>query len=276
MRLAEACQQTGRDFHIVRLRGFAERGLGDLPGEDAALGEVGAILKSLNEAGCGEVVLAGTVRRPDFAALRPDWRGARLLPRVLAAAAKGDGALLALLVATFEEEGFTIVGADDVMADLLVPSGPLAGDPPEGEALSDIVKAAALIDAIGPFDVGQAAVVCGGHVLAVEAAEGTDAMLSRCAGFDLEMRGAAGDRRGVLVKRPKPGQERRVDLPTIGARTIDLAASAGLAGVAVEAQATLFLDREEALVRAEQQGLFVFGFTSADLVAAETPTPEDD
>lgn len=261
LRLASAAAKSG-GVHVVRLEGLAAPALAAFPGENCGLAEAGRIIRSLKEAGCDAVALAGVVRRPDFKSLKPDWRGAALLPRLIAAAAKGDGALLGVLVDTFEAEGFLVIGAEEVMASLAAPAGPLGRERPDAEAWSDIRKAAALIAALGPFDVGQAAVVARGFVVAIEAAEGTDAMLDRAASLR-----AGNGRAGVLVKRPKPGQELRVDLPVIGAETVRRAAAAGLAGVAVEAGAALVIDAAATIAAADAAGLFVYGFTPAELAA---------
>jgi hypothetical protein len=228
------------------------------------MAEAGKILRVLKEADCDAVTLAGVVRRPDFSKLKPDWRGAALLPRVIAAGGKGDGAMLNVLVETLEAEGFLVVGADEVLASLAAPTGPVGALSPTEEQWTDIRKAAAIVAALGPFDVGQAAVVASGFTLAIEAAEGTDGVLARCAALPSSARG--GDKRnGVLLKRPKPGQELRVDLPTIGPDTVRGAHAAGLAGVAVEAGLTLVIDRDAVTREADSLGLFVYGFTPSEL-----------
>lgn len=258
LRIAAACAARSEPVHVIRLKGMADPALDAYEGETCAIGEVGRILRSLKEAGCDAAALAGVVQRPDFASLRTDWRGAALLPRIIAAAARGDGALLSALVSTLESEGFTVIGAEEATRDLAAPKGALGRLAPSETHWADIRKAAAVIAALGPFDVGQGAVVAAGLVLAIEAAEGTDAMLERCAGLAPALRGGEG--RGVLVKRPKPGQERRVDLPTIGVETVRRAHKAGLGGVAVEAGAALIIDAQETRAEADRLGLFVYGF----------------
>jgi hypothetical protein len=258
--LAEA---AGHAF-VVRLAGVTDENYPPQSSAECGLAESGKILRVLKEAGCDAVTLAGVVRRPDFSKLKPDWRGAALLPRVIAAAAKGDGALLNVLVETLEAEGFLVVGAEEVLASLAAPAGPLASIAPPPGCWPDIKKAAAIVAALGPFDVGQAAVVASGFTLAIEAAEGTDGVLARCAALPSSARGGEG-RNGVLVKRPKPGQERRVDLPTVGVETLKGAHAAGLAGVAVEAMATLIIDIDAVRREADRLGLFVYGFTPAEL-----------
>lgn len=258
--LAEAAGET----FVVRLAGVTDEVYPAASSAECGMAEAGKIIRVLREAGCDAVTLAGLVRRPDFSKLKPDWRGASLLPRVVAAAGKGDGALLNVLVETLDGEGFLVVGAEEVLASLAAPEGPLGGLTPGPGHWGDIRKAAAIIDALGPFDVGQAAVVASGFTLAIEAAEGTDGVLARCASLPASARGGE-ERNGVLVKRPKPGQERRVDLPTVGVETLKGAYAAGLAGIAVEAGATLVIDREAVRREADRLGLFVYGFTPAEL-----------
>ena len=269
LRLAEACEREGAPFAVIRLAGYADAALVRFGDAEVGIGEVGKAVRLMREAGCDALVMAGVVRRPNLAALTPDWRGAALLPKVVAAARRGDGALLDVLVDAFEAEGFMVVGAEEVSGALAAHAGPLGRLSPGEADWADIRKAAEVVAALGAFDVGQGAVVRRGLVLAIEAAEGTDAMLSRVAGLPPEVKGdEPGDtasRRGVLIKRPKPGQELRVDLPTIGTRTVALAAKAGLAGLAVEADVALIVDRDAVARAADEAGLFVHGFTPADL-----------
>ena len=205
-------------------------------------------------------MFAGIVKRPDFASLKLDVKGVTLLPKVISAAKKGDDALLRVLVTEFERQGFTVLGSHEVHKQLLAPEGVIAGQHPTQEQMEDIKHAARVASATGALDIGQGAVVCGGLVLAVEAQEGTDAMLDRCAALPEEIRGNVSHRKGVLVKRPKPGQELRIDLPTTGVSTVEKVAAAGLAGLAVEAGGALLLNRRHMIERAEQLGIFIYGF----------------
>lgn len=257
--IAEHCRRVGRPIFVIRLKGFAEPALAGFDGADVGLAELGKCIKALKRAACEAVCLAGRVTRPDFATLVPDLRGLAALPTVIAAARKGDDALLRSLLGEFEKEGFTVEGADTVMRELSLSAGPLGRHAPSPEQLADAEQALEVARAIGRLDVGQAAVVCDGLVLAVEAQEGTDAMLARVAGLPVNLRGQPADRRGVLAKAPKPIQETRVDLPTIGVATVRGVAAAGLAGVVGEAGRLLVLDRAEAVALADELGLFILG-----------------
>lgn len=263
--LADHCAATGRAFFVARIEHMADPALDAHPGETHNLGAFGARMAAMKAAGVDTVVMIGQVARPDLRLLRLDERGQAMLPSLLAAAGKGDDALLRTIVEEHQREGFNVVGADDVMGDLLAPVGVWGKYAPSDAHKRDIAKAAEIAHALGAFDIAQGVVVCEGHVLAVEAAEGTDAMLRRCADLPAALRGTTQARRGVLVKRPKPIQERRVDLPTIGVKTIQSAAAAGLAGVAVEADGALAVRREAIIAAADAAGLFVYGFTPEEI-----------
>ncbi len=259
LQLAETCAAEGAPFFVVALEGQASEALDAYPSIRLPIGRAGGIEKALRDAGCEAVVMAGRVARPDFRQIRPDFRGAQMLPRVLQAARRGDGALLSLLVEELERAGFAVIGVEEVVRGLLARTEVYGAVRPSEQAMSDIAHAAAIVDALGAHDVGQAAVVCDGLALAVEAAEGTDAMLQRVADLPDALRGSTTARAGILFKGPKPGQELRVDLPTVGPETMRRADRAGLAGVAVAAGAALIIRREETVALADRAGMFVMG-----------------
>lgn len=263
--LAEHCAATGQDYFVARVSPYASIELEKHPGATHSLGAMGARMAALRAAGCDAIVLLGRVPRPNLASLELDAGGMAMAPALIAAAAGGDDALLRALLQEHERAGFTVVGAEVAMADLVAPAGAWGAIAPTRAQLADVERAAAIAAAVGAYDVGQGVVVCDGLALAVEAQEGTDEMLRRVAALPAAVRGSVDARRGVLVKRPKPIQERRIDLPTIGVRTIEGAAAAGLAGVAVEAGGALAVRRNEIVERANAAGLFVFGFTKADI-----------
>jgi len=259
VRLASHCRAVGRPLFIVRLKGFAPPELSGFDGIDAGVAELGKGVRALRSAGCDSVCFAGIVARPDLAALKPDLRGLAALPGAIAAARGGDGALLSYLLKEFEKDGFRIEGAQEVMAGLTLPEGSLGRCQPSPADLADVRRALEAARAIGRLDIGQGAVCCDGLILALEAQEGTDSMLSRVAGLPAAIRGEPGRPRGVLAKASKPGQELRVDLPTIGPQTIRRAAEAHLSGIAGEAGQILVIDREETVRLADAAGLFVLG-----------------
>ena len=258
--IAETAQATGRAIFVLALEGAADAdGIERFPHAWVSLGELGRMVKLLRDSGCSEITFAGKVARPEFAKLKLDGRGALALPRVMAAAVKGDDALLRAILSVFEAEGMRVIGSDEAAQDLIAPKGPLGMLEPTDEEEADIVHGMEIVAALGALDIGQAAVVCRGLVLAVEAAEGTDAMLMRVAALPAALRGTHEEKKGVLVKAAKPGQERRIDLPVIGVRTVELAASAGLGGIAIEAGAALIVNRLGVTQAANRHGLFVTG-----------------
>jgi DUF1009 family protein len=244
---------------VVRLAGFADPHLARYPGVDAGMAEIGRVLSALKKAGCDAVCFAGTVNRPDFRSLKPDFKGMTLLPGIIAEAAKGDDALLRKILSVFEAEGYAIEGADDILGGETMPSGALGSLTPTPEQLQDLKKALHVAEKAGELDIGQGAVVCDGLVLAVEAQEGTDAMLARVAALPADLRGSAADRKGALGKAPKPIQDLRVDMPVMGSRTIELAAAAGLAGVGGVAGKLILIDHAAIVEAADRLGLFVWG-----------------
>ena len=257
--VAARCEAEGRPVFVVRLAGFADPHLARYPGVDAGMAEIGRVLSALKKAGCDAVCFAGMVNRPDFRSLKPDLKGMTLLPGIIAEAAKGDDALLRKILSVFEAEGYAIEGADDILGGETLPTGALGAVQPTSEQLQDLRKALHVAEKAGELDIGQGAVVCDGLVLAVEAQEGTDAMLARVAGLPGDLRGSATDRKGALGKAPKPIQDLRVDMPVMGARTVELAAAAGLAGVGGVAGRLILIDHAAIVEAADRLGLFVWG-----------------
>lgn len=262
--LAEHCAALQRAYFVARVSPYADAALEGHPGASHGLGAMGARMQAMRDAGVDAVVLIGKIDRPDLRTLELDDVTRSMLPAIVAALPHGDDALLRTVLAEHERAGFRVIGAEAVMADLLAPPGAWGAIAPTETQMADVLKGARVAAATGALDIGQGVVVCHGLVLAVEAQEGTDAMLARVATLPLAIRGAPDARRGVLVKRPKPIQERRIDLPTIGVRTIAGAAAAGLAGVAVEANGALAVRKAEIVAEANRAGLFVYGFTRAE------------
>jgi len=224
-----------------------------------AIGQAGRFFRLAKAEDCREVLFIGTVLRPPLKELRLDWHTIRLLPRVIRFFRGGDDKLLSGVAGVAESGGLRVVGVKDVAPELFVPEGVLGRHRPSDRDRTDIDRALKLIGALGPFDVGQAAVVANGHVIAVEAAEGTDHMLARISELRRLGRVTSPPGVGVLVKAPKPGQDRRFDLPSIGPRTIELVARAGLAGLAVAAGSTMVAEPEQAIAAADNEQIFVVG-----------------
>ena len=258
--IAEALDAAGRDFRVIAIKGEADEETRRKANTELGWGEIGRLYAFLNKTGCKEVLLIGGVsRRPDFLSFLADFGTLKRLPAIVRALAGGDDSLLTKVIRLFEEEGFRVVGIKDVAPQLLASSGVLGRVKPSKADWLDLGLALEATKRLGELDIGQAAVAVGDRVIALEGAEGTDAMLQRCAELKSSGRVRASGRAGVLVKTAKPNQDLRVDLPTVGPTTIDLALAAGLAGIAVEAQGALIADKTDTLKKADEAGLFVVG-----------------
>ena len=251
-RLIALCRNTGRDYFVVAFSGQADAGLvPDTPHEWIALGAGGQTVAALHREDVAEVVMAGHIKRPKLGQLKLDAYGAKLMARI-GYRMLGDNSLLSALAGALEKEGFVVKGADDLLAGLLAPEGVMGAITPGPSDLRDIDVGIDAARQLGARDIGQGVIVRNEFVVERETEDGTDAMIARFA--------AAGpDKGGVLVKMKKPDQDRRIDLPAIGAATVENAARAGLAGIAVEAGATLVLGLETLVEKANAEGLFVIG-----------------
>jgi UDP-2,3-diacylglucosamine hydrolase len=224
-----------------------------------SVGQVGRAIKLFRAENCRDLVFIGSLVRPALSEVRLDWGTLRVIGRVWAAFRGGDDHLLSGIGRILEQDGFRMVGIKDVAPDLLMPEGCLTRATPDQNAAADIARGRDVLRALGPFDIGQAAVVIDGHVVGVEDIEGTDGLLARVARLRREGRIRARAARGVLVKAPKSGQDLRFDLPTIGPRTVEGAAAAGLAGIAVVAGNTIVVEPQTMIEAADAAGLFVTG-----------------
>lgn len=258
LQVAAAARSAGRDVLVIGLEGEADERLQAFRYQPIKWGQLGRIEEYVSAHGAREIVLIGSVsHRPDFHNLGLDLRTLRLLPRILKAMAGGDDAVLGNLIAYLEDRGFRVRGAHEVAPDLVAVAGQLAGPRPSQGALDDAGTAFAAARAIGQHDIGQGAVVVNGLVVAVEAAEGTDAMLERVGTLHSGGRVKWSGRAGVLAKCSKPQQDLRVDMPTIGPLTVAGAVKAGLAGIVVEAGRVMIAERAETLKAAEDSGTFI-------------------
>lgn len=249
--LAAACESEGREFFVIALEGAADMGAAAAwPHVCVRLGAVGEMFSALKQAGVAEVVMAGGVKRPTLASFRPDAVAAKLVARHGAKLFfAGDDAALKVAIGALEEEGFRVIGADDVLGGLLAPAGVLTRAQPDVLACEDIAFGMKAAKALGARDAGQAVVVENGAVLGEEDAGGTDALIMRCGPFSKG--------RAILVKAKKPAQEVRADLPAVGPETIRRLHEARMMGVAVEAGGALLLDRAEMTRLADAYSLFV-------------------
>jgi len=258
--IADSVSARGRQVLLFPLQGIARpEDYAQRPHTWVRIAKFGTLARAARAAGCHEMVLIGSLVRPAFWQVRFDLTTLKLLPRIAAAFRGGDDYLLSSGARLIEEQGFRVLGAHEVAPEILVPKGALARVQPSEGDRADIALGFDYLHANGPFDVGQAVVVAGRHVLAVEAAEGTDQMLERIAALRASGHIRASTVGGVLVKAPKRGQDRRFDLPSIGPRTVEGAARAGLAGIAVVAGSTIVAEPERLIAAADRANIFVVG-----------------
>ncbi len=224
-----------------------------------SIGQYGRVVRLFRAENCRDLVFIGTLIRPSLSEIRFDFGTLRVFGRVLKAYRGGDDHLLTGVSRIFEKDGFRLLGIKDVAPDLLMPEGHLSRVVPDQGTTTDIAKGMDVLRALGPFDIGQAAVVIDGHVVAVEDIEGTDGLLARVAALRGQGRIRAKAGRGVLVKAPKSGQDLRFDLPTVGPRTVEGAAKAGLAGIAIAAGNAIVVEPQSMIEAADTAGLFVTG-----------------
>lgn len=268
LRIAQAAVAGGREVFVVLVDGMANpEDYREFPHQVFRLGALGAVLEAFRSRGITQLVLAGRVKRPSMGALRPDALGAKFLARIGSALFGGDDAVMKAGIRIMAEEGFEVLPVHSVLHNILPGPGPMGHALPDARARADIARGIAVVQALGAVDVGQGCVVQQGMVLAVEAIEGTDAMLARAGELRREGPG------GVLVKLVKPGQDRRLDLPAIGPRTVEMALAAGLSGIAIEAYGTVVVDRDPMMHVANQAGLFVVAIKPGEFNPEEEITP---
>jgi hypothetical protein len=258
--VADAVLRRGRGVALFAIRGFADpAAVVRYPHHWVALGQVGRFRRLARAAGCRDVVFIGTLVRPPLSQVRLDWLTLTVLPQIVRSYRGGDDHLLAGLSRIFERLGFRLVGPQELAPEILAREGTLGRIEPSERDRADIARGLDLIGTIGDFDIGQAVVVADRRVLAVEAAEGTDGMIERVVALRRTGRIGIADKVGVLIKAPKPQQDQRFDLPTIGPKTVAAAAQAGLAGIAVLAGTTIIAEPARVMEEADHANLFVVG-----------------
>lgn len=258
--VADAVIREGRGVLLFGLLPWVDtEAIKRYPHHLARIGELGRFVRLARAAGCVDTIFIGTVVRPAIREIRLDWLTLKTMPRIIRQFYGGDDHLISGVARIFEDQGFRLVGAHEVAPEILVPAGPLGRHSPAPQDEADIVRGLAVLRATGAFDIGQAVVVAGNNVLAIEAAEGTDQMLERVATLREIGRIRVPRGTGVLVKAPKPQQDRRFDLPSIGPRTIEGVQKAGLTGVAVIAGGTIVAEPQSIVEIADAAGLFVVG-----------------
>ena len=253
--VARAAHNQGRGVFVVALKGFADSGISTFPGICLRISQASRIIGSLRKSGCRNIVLVGSIKRPASwplydVGLSVLWLAIKNLDLLVG----GDSSVLSRLVGGLENAGFVVCAPHEIATELVIPEGQLGAVRPDSQAQADIQRGLHSARLLGTLDIGQGVVVARGRVLAAEAAEGTDLMLKRVAEIRPTERKKAV---GVLVKCPQPIQDRRVDMPTIGPATVQAAATAGLAGIAIVAGQVLVVEPDRTRQLADDLGLFV-------------------
>jgi DUF1009 family protein len=258
--VADAAITRGRAVHLFGIANWADaRSMARYPHTWINLGQFGRLRRMLAQQGCREVVWIGSLLRPALRSIRFDIGTLRILPQLYRAFRGGDDHLLSGIGRIFEAHGFHMIGAHEIAPEILAGAGSLAARSASDKELADIALGFTVIDAMAPYDIGQAVVVVDNRVVAVEAAEGTDAMLARIAALRDNGRLPIPVRTGVLVKAAKRMQDRRFDLPSVGPATVELVKGAGLAGMALRAGEVIIAEPEAVVAAADRAGLFVQG-----------------
>jgi DUF1009 family protein len=267
--VADSLLKQGRKVVLFALQGWADpERVKDYPHHWSHIAKLGRFLRLARREGCRDVIFIGTLVRPSLRQLiNFDLATLRVLPRAIRHFYGGDDHLLTGMARMLEDHGFRLLGAHEVAPEILVAEGAFGQISPSERDMADIRLGFEVLRTLGPLDIGQAVVVANRHVIAVEAAEGTDQMLERVAELRRSRRVRSPAGTGVLVKAPKPGQDRRFDLPSIGPRTIDGVIAAGLAGLAVVAGGTIVAEPQALVEKADRAKVFVAGLSEAASLA---------
>jgi DUF1009 family protein len=259
LRVAEAARRAGRNPLMIGIVGSADKRIESSPHFWVHMGQIGKLFAGLKTHAIADIVIVGAITRPEFGDLRLDWGALKRAPSLIPLFRGGDNSLLVGIARVFESEGLRVLGVHEIAPDFLCPAGLWGGRAIPPQARADAQQGVELIEALSPFDAGQGAVLANGRVVAIEAAEGTDAMLARVAEMRASRRLRFRGRVGVLVKASKAGQDLRLDMPAVGSATIEGARRAELEGIALAAGRVLIADRDAFMREAERAGLFVLG-----------------
>lgn len=253
------CKVHKRPYYALAIQGNADDKIftSNVNHEWIRIGQAGTGFKRFKEEGVKDVVLIGTIKRPTVAELVPDFRTTAFFAK-LGVKALGDDGILRALVKEIESEGMRVVGIQEVVPDLLAKEGTITKKKPDKEDEEDIRRGVEVATALGKLDVGQSVVVQQGLILGTEGIEGTDKLVLRCK--DYVRKGKA----PILVKLRKPQQDMRIDLPTIGTRTVENAHNCGFKGIAVHAGNTLIVNEQEVIRLANKYGLFIKGIIPSE------------
>ncbi len=245
-------QKNASEVFVAALANYAiTEDFKNFQAEAFNIGKVGKILKYFQSNGVKDLIIAGAVKRPNLSDISVDMKGAILMSKILTKKFLGDDILLKILGDYIESEGFTIKSPLEYVNFSNIKE---TKSKPNKQNLRDIEYGIIAVKKLGELDIGQAVIIENGLVLGVEAAEGSDELISRCANYR-KAEGAS-----IFVKMIKPQQDERLDVPTVGVETIKNAAKAKMAGIAVEKGKVIILDSENIIETADKLGVFIHIF----------------
>ena len=224
-----------------------------------SIGQLGKAILILKKYKCKNVIFAEKVTTPNFSKTKFDFKAIYYLPRIIKGAKKGDASIIKTVIEIFKKEGFKVMSSTFFNPELLLKKGNYTKIKPDFLSKKDALKGKSVItDLSRRSSVGQGAVIRNNYVITIEGPEGTDAMLRR-AGMLLRRISSEKktQRQGILLKFPKRNQDLRVDLPTIGIKTIKKCAKIGLKGIVVKANQNIFLDRSKCINLANENKMFI-------------------
>ena len=250
-KIVSCCKKTQKNFFLLAFYDQTPPDLvKDYPHEWVNLGEINKAFSILKAQNVTDVVFCGKINRPSFSSLKLDKRGASMMAK-LALRGMGDDAVLKAIIQEIEKDGFSFLGVQEILKDLFVAEGLLTELAPSENDLNNIEKGRSVLNSLSKEDVGQGVVIQEGRIIGIEAAEGTDALIKRS--YALTQTGLP----PVFVKLKKLHQEDRADLPVIGTDTIMHLKEAGFAGLAIQADNTILIDKLAIIEKANALKLFI-------------------
>ena len=215
-----------------------------------SIGQFGKIIKILKENNCKKVLFAGRVKKPNFYKLRLDFKGIYYIPRIIKSSKLGDAAILKEIIKILSKERIRTVSSLTFNPELTLKKGNYSKTKPNKEDKADINKAIKTLNRLGKYNFSQGTVVRNRKIVATEGKGGTQKMLKRCKSKKFR-------NKGVLVKFPKKKQDLRIDLPTVGLKTLTQCKSAGLKGIVLKDKRNVFLERKKCISFANKNKMFI-------------------
>ena len=221
-----------------------------------SIGQLGKAISILKKHGCKKIIFAGKITTPNFSKTKFDFKAIYYLPKIIKGAKKDDASIIKTVIAIFKKEGFKIISSTFFNPELLLKRGNYTKMKPDFLSKKDMLKGKNIITDLSRRGIGQGVVIRNSHVITIEGLDGTDAMLKR-ASILFKRFSYRNKRQGILLKFPKRNQDLRVDLPTVGIKTIKRCMKIGLKGIVVKANQNIFLDSSKCINLANKNRMFI-------------------